>query len=273
MDKTVVIGLGEVGNAIYKVLSQSGKFEVYGFDIDTAKTVNKLEEIPQSIDFMHIAIPYTSKFVDIVKQYANMFKPRYIIIHSTVAPGTTREVYKQVSIPTAFSPVRGKHPNIVKHLYFWTKWIASIPGNELSVFVLHLILAGFKVREYVGDPETLELAKLWETTYRAIMIASWQEIHRIATRFNADMETIMEFIAEVHEVLHDRPLYYPDYIGGHCLIPNTRILHKAFPSKLLEFVLESNEKRIEELKVEKIRNDIEKMKLIVQRYINRDYYT
>ena len=273
MDKVVVIGLGEVGSAVYRVFEYSGKFEVYGYDIDPNKTINKLEEIPRNIDFMHIAIPYSPRFVDIVKQYVARFSPEYIVIHSTVAPGITREVYNASSVPTAFSPVRGKHPNIVKHLYFWPKWIVSLPLEKLSIFVLHHLLAGFKVKEYRGEPESLELAKLWETVYRAIMIASWHEIHRIALRFGADIEAIAQFVGEVHEVLHDRPIYYPDYIGGHCLIPNTKILNSVYPSKVFEFVLQSNEKRLEELKDEKIRSDVERVKLIAQKYINKDYYS
>jgi hypothetical protein len=47
----------------------------------------------------------------------------------------------------------------------------------------------------------------------------------VLKRFNATLNEISEFIAEVHEVLDDRPILYPDYIGGHCLIPNTRLLN------------------------------------------------
>uniref|UniRef100_A0A7C4FIG6 GDP-mannose dehydrogenase n=1 Tax=Ignisphaera aggregans TaxID=334771 RepID=A0A7C4FIG6_9CREN len=272
MYKVVVIGLGEVGNALYTFFRLSSKFEVYGYDLDPQKSVNKLSEIPKDVDFLHITIPFSNKFIDAVQYYASTLNSQYIVIHSTVAPGTTRKVFEKIGIPTAFSPIRGKHPNILKHLHFWTKWIASLPQEALSTFVLHHTLAGFRVREYYGNPESLELAKLWETVYRAIMIASWHEIHRIAVKFNADLTAIAEFVGEVHKVLHDRPLYYPDYIGGHCLIPNTMILNSVAPSKLFEFVLESNEKRLKEKEDAKIHRDIEKMKQIVQEYINREYY-
>jgi len=273
MEKVVIIGLGEVGSALHSFFKSSGKFEVYGYDVDPRKSINKLDEIPRNVDFLHIALPYTEKFVDMVNYYVFLLNPQHIVIHSTVAPGTTRRVFEKAGKPTAFSPVRGKHPNILRHLSFWPKWIASLPQGSLSVFVLHHTLAGFKVREYYGDPESLELAKLWETVYRAIMIASWQEIHRIAIKFNADITTIAEFVGEVHKVLYDRPIYYPSYIGGHCLIPNTMILNSVAPSKLFEFVLESNEKRLNELKNEKIYRDVEKLKQVVQEYINKEYYS
>ncbi|MEM5822389.1 MAG: GDP-mannose dehydrogenase, partial [Ignisphaera sp.] len=130
-----------------------------------------------------------------------------------------------------------------------------------------------KVRIYAGPPETVELAKLWETVYRAIMIASWHEIHRIARIYKAEIEAIAEFVGEVHEILGDRPIYYPDYIGGHCLIPNTKMLRDAYSSKLFEFVLESNELRLKELDCNNIREEIEKVKKIALRFINKEYYT
>jgi len=73
------------------------------------------------------------------------------------------------------------------------------------------------------------------------------------SKFNGELVEIAEFIAEVHEVLRDRSVLYPDYIGGHCLILNTRLLHPIDPNTVWRFVLESNEKRLEELKDEKVK--------------------
>ncbi|RLG86484.1 MAG: GDP-mannose dehydrogenase, partial [Thermoprotei archaeon] len=102
--------------------------------------------------------------------------------------------------------------------------------------------------------------------------ASWQEIHRIARKVNADIKIIAEFVGMVHEVLKDRPIYYPNVIGGHCLIPNTKILKTVYPSKLLEFIIESNEKRREEIKNQEIKNEIEELKQIATKYFNKKYY-
>jgi hypothetical protein len=46
------------------------------------------------------------------------------------------------------------------------------------------------------------------------------------------MSGIVEFIAEVHEVLDEKPVFYPDYIEGHCLIPNTKILDSIDPGSV-----------------------------------------
>lgn len=268
----LVVGLGEVGGAVYSVAVDSNKFTVYGYDVDSSKTANKLEDIPTGVDYLHVAIPYTDRFKDHVAGYVSRFKPKALIVHSTVAPGTTRLLYRELGLPVAFSPVRGKHPKIKEHLYFWPKWVAAVP-REFSLEVKsHLEAMGLKVKVSEEEPEALELAKLWETVYRAIMIASWQEIDRIARSYNVGLRTIAEFTAEVHSVLHDRPVYYPDYIGGHCLIPNTQILNKTNPSKLLEFVLESNEKRKQELQDPRIQKEIEELRELFLSLTKKEYY-
>ena len=268
----LVVGLGEIGRPLYEIFSESRRFNVYGYDIDPSKSINEYDELPKPVDFLHIAIPFSDKFIDIAINYAEEFRPRLIFIHSTIAPGTIRKINDEIKIPIAYTPVRGKHPKIRRHLLFWTKWVTVLPLSQLEEAVEHLRSVGFKVKSYMGPPESLELAKLWETIYRAVMIASWQEIHRIARRFGADIEAIAEFVGEVHEVLRDRPVYYPDYIGGHCLIPNTEILRSVFPSKLFDFIIESNEKRREEIRRNDVREEIEKVKNVALRLTNVEYY-
>jgi len=270
--KVLVIGLGEVGRPIYELVLESGRYEVYGYDRDPARSVDGFDEIPRGVDFLHITYPYTDEFVGVTTDYISVFKPKYVVIHSTVAPGTTRAIYEASKVPTAYSPVRGKHPRIKEHLKFWTKWVSAIPREYIDTFKEHLESVGLRVRT-TEKPETLEIAKLWETVYRALMITGWQEIHRVARRYEADIVEVAKFIAEVHQVLKDRPIYYPDHIGGHCLIPNTQILNKTNPSPLWQYIIESNEKRREEKKLPQLKNDIEKMKLLWLSLIPKSYYS
>jgi len=268
----VIIGLGEVGSSLYEIAIESEKFSVFGYDIDSTKSIDDLENISEPVDYLHVAIPYSSTFVSEISIYIEKLKPSVVFIHSTIPPGTTRKVYNTVSIPIVYTPVRGKYPNIKRHLLFWSKWITSIPLKGLSLWAKHLMDLGFKVIEYKGPPETLELAKLWETVYRAIMISAWQEFHRIVMKYKADIIKIAEFIGEVHQILWDRPIYFPGYISGHCLISNTKILNSIYPSKLFDFVLESNNKRAKEILKEDIRNDIKKMERLAMKHTNLDYY-
>ncbi len=255
--KAVVVGLGAVGKALYDIASE--KCEAYGYDLDPARTIHSLDEIPRAPDALHICFPYTEGFVDQVARYAELLAPGLIIIHSTVPVGTTEKVYEETGIDTVHSPVRGVHARMREHMLFWTKWIGPVNESSAVKARKHLEALGFKVRIARGPRET-ELAKLAETVYRALMIAWWQELHRTALREGASIVEVAEFVAEVHEVLGDRPIYYPGIIGGHCLIPNTELLYKAMPSKLLEAVLESNKARLEELSDPVVARDVEELK-------------
>ena len=271
-ESVLIVGLGEVGRPLYELAAEAGVYDVYGYDIDPSKTVDSLESIPRGIDYLHIAIPYSEGFVDIVLRYIRDFSPSIVVIHSTVAPGTTRKVYDASGLTTAFSPVRGRHPRMKRHLRFWRKWVSVLPASEADTVAMHMSNLGFNVRVAEAPVESLELAKLWETVYRAIMIASWQEIHRIAGRYGADLGVIAEFVAEVHSVLGDRPVYYPDYIGGHCLIPNVGILNNVYPSKLFEFVLESNDKRAAEVGDPRVKEEVLRLRELMLNLTDKSYY-
>jgi len=83
-EKVLVVGLGEVGRALFELLKESGRFEVYGFDLDA----NKMREIgqsavlPEKVDVMHVCFPCAGKeeFVGSVVGYVGRFKPRLLWI-------------------------------------------------------------------------------------------------------------------------------------------------------------------------------------------------
>ncbi len=40
--------------------------------------------------------------------------------------------------------------------------------------------------------------------------------------------------------MHDRPVMFPDVIGGHCLLPNSKLLLEEFEPEMLKMIMESN---------------------------------
>jgi len=264
-EKVLVIGLGEVGRPLYELLRQSDKFLVYGFDVD-AKKVNDLgqESIPHEVDIVHVCIPCfgQQEFVKAVVGYANRFKPRLLIVNSTVPPETTQKIHESCSCLVAHSPVRGVHKSL-EHMTWelkrWTKYVGGANAEASEAASRHFEVAGFKARVLRGCVET-ELAKLFETTYRAWMIACFQEMHRISKRFGADFDDVVDFLEDTHRVRLDRPVMFPDVIGGHCLIPNTELLLKSYDSRFLRLILESNERRKEEIKNEHVRREVENVR-------------
>jgi len=273
-EKVLVVGLGEVGRPLFELLKESGKFEVYGFDLDAEKMrdVEQSEDVlPRAVDVMHVCIPCTDKedFVNNVVGYVERFRPKLVIINSTVAPGTTAEIYRRVngSCLIAHSPVRGVHKSLdyMKwELKRWTKYVGGINEESAEKAKAHFEKLGLKTKVLKGCLET-ELAKLFETTYRAWMIACFQEMHRISRHFGADFDDVVDFIEDTHRARLDRPVLFPGVIGGHCLIQNTELLLKSHDSKLLRFILESNEKRAVEIGNASVKGEVEKIKRRVEK--------
>jgi UDP-glucose 6-dehydrogenase len=116
-----------------------------------------------------------------------------------------------------------------------------------------------KVKTLKSCTET-ELAKLFETTYRAWMIACFQEMHRISRHFDADFDEVADFLEDTHRLRLDRPIMFPGVIGGHCLIPNTELLLNLYDSEFLQSILKSNEKRKKEIKDPKVSQEVEKVR-------------
>jgi UDP-N-acetyl-D-mannosaminuronate dehydrogenase len=265
-EKVLVVGLGEVGRPLFELLNESGSFIVHGYDSDEAKMSQigqHKKDLPKEVDVMHVCIPFVNqeKFVSTVANYAKQFKPKLVIINSTVMPGTTKEVSKRCECLVAHSPVRGVHESL-EHMKWelkrWTKYIGGANAKAGEAARQHFEKLGLKTKTLKGCAES-ELAKLFETTYRAWMIACFQEMHRISRHFKTDFDDIVDFLEDTHRVRLDRPIMFPGVIGGHCLIPNTELLLKSYDSELLQLILESNERRKEEIMDEDVCCEAEKV--------------
>lgn len=268
-EKVLVVGLGDVGRSLFELIKESGNFVVYGFDVDKTKMKELGQKrLPNTVDVVHICIPYFDQdaFVKAVACYVKQLQPKLLIIDSTVPPRTTLEVYKRSGkCLVAHSPVRGVHKS-VEHMKWelkrWTKYIGGVTKEAAEAAQKHFEKLGLKTKILKSCLET-ELAKLFETTYRAWMIACFQEMHRISTHFKADFDEIVDFLEDTHRVRFDRPIMFPGFIGG-CLIPNAELLLKSFNSDFLRLLLKSNEKREKELKTKSILDDVEKIRKRVE---------
>lgn len=232
MQTVLVAGLGEVGKAIKSLIEKSGRFRVEGLDLLTKPECG-------IADYLHICFPHSQQFNKRVLEYIWQFSPKLTIIHSTVPPKTTTKIMETARCKIAYSPVRGVHKSdshFQRELKRYTKYVSSTEGAK------HLKECGFKTA-VASDSVSLELAKLWETTYYGLMIAASQEMQRVSEWIGADYQTVLNFIADTHRERGDRPPMTPGFIGGHCVIPNTRILNEAYPSNLFAFILESNMKK------------------------------
>lgn len=269
-ETVLIVGLGEVGRALFELFRESGKFDVYGFDIDEVKMRSIVGdvELPDAFDVMHICYPCTDqqRFVEVTIDYMHKFRPILTIIDSTVSPGTTQKIYEETRSLVVHSPVRGMHRSLEtmkRDIMFWTKYVGGATQEAAELAKKHFEKLGLKVKVLKCPVET-ELAKLFETIYRAWMIVCFQEMHRISRYFGANFDEVVDMIEDIHRVHFNKPLHYPGVIGGHCLIPNTELLLKAYNSEFLRLILKSNEKRKREIENGQVKEEIEKVRKRVE---------
>ena len=266
-EKILVLGLGEIGRALFELLKEEDGFTVYGLDLDEAKmraTGQDKSKMPKEVDTMHVCLSckIQEEFVDTVVSCAKQFKPKLLIINSTVLPGTTKKIHEKYNCLAAHSPVRGvyKNPEYMKwELKRWTKYVGGVNTKATDAACKHFEKVNLEVKTLKSCTET-ELAKLFETTYRAWMIACFQEMHRMSRHFDADFDEVVDFLEDTHRLRLDRPIMFPGFIGGHCLIPNIALLLNVYDSEFLRLILESNEKRKIEIKDQNVSEEVEKVR-------------
>ena len=248
MHKILIVGYGEVGKPLFEIVRG-----IYP-DVDWLDVQDKT--IEGDHDLMHITFPEQSPaaFISSSVQHIERFSPKLVLIESTVSPGTTLGIYTKLRrrILLCHSPVRGNISEGMKRgLLQYTKFIGPVSAEAGLMAKQYYESLGLKTC-ICNSPIETELGKLFETTYRGIMMSWFQEIHRICARFGARYDTVVEFVGSTEkEGKQARPVFHPGVIGGHCIIPNAEKLYEACPSLFTQALLESNRKRAVEIAEER----------------------
>jgi UDP-N-acetyl-D-mannosaminuronate dehydrogenase len=229
MKKDVIVGLGEIGKPIFKILSK--KQLTVGYDTNSKSMNEKIFKKYQSYEtsFLHIAIPISAKFDNHVISLYKKFRPECITIHSTISPGTTDRLQKKLPIPIIYSATRGVHKRMLKDLKRYTKFYAISPKAPKkkwasSKFVQIMKKCGIKTKK-MSKPETLELAKIiCDTSYLGWLINYAQISNLISIQYGVDYDEMWSFADEIQKFLGNRPKMFPGIIGGHCVIPNVDLI-------------------------------------------------
>ena len=140
------------------------------------------------------------------------------------------------------SPVRGVHPNLYEGLKTFVKFIGG--DTQLAeAYSGHLKTLG--IETYIcKDAKTTELSKLADTTYYGLCIAFTSDMKKLCDEHDLDFMDVMtkfnhtynEGYVKLGKPNVTRPVLYPtDKIGGHCVIPNAKLLPKT---KLIEGLLD-----------------------------------
>jgi UDP-N-acetyl-D-mannosaminuronate dehydrogenase len=227
----IIVGRGEVGVAIEKCLHLQGA---------NVGWVDLKRDLDCQCTFLHICIPWSDTFCDTVVERAEKHRPTACIIHSTVVPGTTNDIYGRTTVLVAYSPVRGRHgqdEQMVRDLLEFTKFVGSPSAEASRIAAAGLLECGFTVK-VASSATVLELAKLFQTTYTGILVAWAQEMNRLCDELGVDYVE-SQALNEMPNLPH--VIHQPGFIGGHCIIPNTFILDQVGESLFTEVVRMSNQ--------------------------------
>jgi UDP-N-acetyl-D-mannosaminuronate dehydrogenase len=230
----VVVGLGEVGKPLFDILSRS--YECIGVDIEPV-------DISAPCSVLHICIPFQLKdFIGICSEYIAKYKPKYTVVNSTIAPGTTRAIAERSGAAVAYSPVRGKHAKMEADMLRYRKFVGADSPQVADAVIEHFAEAGFKTDRF-RSTEIGELSKLLETTWLGVLVGWAQEAERLAEKYSASYEEVDAYIQEIEFLPH----VFPGYIGGHCVMPNIAILRSVLHSEFLDAIVKSNESKASRL--------------------------
>lgn len=215
--KTLIIGAGEVGTALQKVL----------IDYEPQFIDPKLGVVDEGLtaEIIHICFPYSDKFIDYVKEYQEKYKPKYTVIHSTVPVGTSN------TLAAIHSPIRGIHPNLEEGIRTFVKFLG---GRDSSMVADYFRRAGLQVCLF-DKAETTEAMKLFDTEYYRACIEFAHRVKRFCDKNNLNFhevytlgnQTYNEGYTKLGHPEFVRPVLQPIMtpIGGHCVTQNSKLIN------------------------------------------------
>ena len=215
--RSIIIGFGEVGKSLWCVLEEHYKVDV----VDLHRTTNE-----RGHDIMHICFPYSDDFIDRVDQYQKEFNPKYTVIHSTVPIGTSRKC------GAIHSPIRGLHPNLESGIRTFEKFLGGEDATQVADYFRR---AGLKVILF-DDSETTEVLKLFDTEYYRTCVEFAHRVKKYCDKHSLNFsevytipnQTYNEGYTKLGHSEYVRPILQPimKEIGGHCLLPNKKLIEK-----------------------------------------------
>lgn len=234
-DKTLVIGAGEIGTSLGRVLADA--YEVEWHDPQREKNATG------TFDVINITYPYSDKFIDITREYMARFRPKLVIIHSTISPGTTEKLGKGV----VHSPVNGKHPDLANDIKTFIKFIGANDAYSGYKAIQYLHKAGIPLKLFSSSRAT-EVAKILCTTRYGMAILEMKETIKVCDEYGVPFHEVYsawnreynEGCIKLGRQGYVRPILDPiqGEIGGHCVVNNTKLL-KSFCTDVI------NKKNIE----------------------------
>lgn len=220
----LVIGLGEVGAALQRVLKCEG--------LDPGKGIKGT--MVSYYEMLHICFPYSPEFEAQVNAYKKKFNPKILVIHSTVPIGTSKK------LGACHSPIRGKHPKLADSIRTFTKYVGGTQAREVAAEFSKLGLRAYPVK----SSDDTEAGKLFDLMQYGISILLNKEIRKYCDAHGLDFDTVYrrfnssynagwvgmaqpQFVRQILE-------FKPGPIGGHCVVQMMHLLDSPSAKQIIK---------------------------------------
>jgi len=225
-EKIGIWGYGEVGKAIAQFYKNP--------EVEDLASNHVFGELT----ILHVCIPYGSNFVQLVKNKMKRTKAKITFIHSSVPVGTTKKIGGDI----VHSPIRGVHPHLHQGIKTFVKYVGFDDPVVGSYAAKHLRKIKLNVRAVSGTQNT-EALKLWDTTQYGVMIMLNKEIKKFCDKYGLDFSIVYTDANKTYnrgyiklgrsEVVRPFLKYMPGPIGGHCVLPNCKLLDDEIAKLIL----------------------------------------
>jgi len=167
--------------------------------------------------------PKINDVFNFFKKYIDYFKPRqYLILRSTLYPGTTQKIYeyfKRMGLPIkiAFCPERIAEGKALEEIFFLPQIVSAFDsGTVKKISRLFNKITKDIVRL---SPMEAEVAKLFTNVWRYIQFSIPNQFLIIAMKYGLDFFKIFDAIK--YKYPRAKGFYGPGFAAGPCLFKDT----------------------------------------------------
>lgn len=242
-EKICVIGMGEIGTAIYEDIAKRKK--IIGVDVSEQR-INELRqkgynvsaEIPQS-DLYIIVVYTTNQVIDVLNKISPANKP-LVSIESTIHPARIKEI-QHIAAKKGFDLVVFPHrfnPNDTEHRVFNLHRILGADDEQAKKRALEFYTQFMPAKLItLVSMQIAAISKVLENTHRFVEIAVAQSYKESCDKTGVDFETLRnaantKWNIDVKEAR--------DGIKGKCLPKDVEMLAEFFDNKVLKLLIEMN---------------------------------
>ncbi|MEM4969900.1 MAG: hypothetical protein QXE01_01460 [Sulfolobales archaeon] len=246
--RVLIIGAGSCGRAVSILISDLMDVEPYYYDIDPSKdlAIGRRANGVSGFDIYHICVPEDA-VPSVVKKIP---EGSYVVIHSTMPPGSTRGLGRDVIYMPLFFRERHVEDDLRSpgRIVIGTRDGRCPSGWGYILAYRWARKSGAEI--YCLGYEEAELVKLGTNALRAVAIAFYNELYMIARRFGADYRKVFEILSpsDILDRLEGgmwgrKPELAGRPFNGKCLPKDLAHLARVSPlrSSILKTALASNE--------------------------------